>query len=105
MISSIHVGDPQDMRERVADHRARGHRGHSVKIGALDAEGGPSLDAERITACMADRRQGEFFVVDANGGLLPETEFRMLALLPPGLDFVLEAPCAIWREPTATWGD
>ena len=34
----------------------------------------------------------------ANGGLLPETALRLLRLLPPGLDFVLEAPCATWRE-------
>ncbi len=55
MISSIHAGDPEEMRERVAEHRSRGYRGHSIKIGALDSEGGPALDAERITACLADR--------------------------------------------------
>ncbi|WP_306316962.1 MULTISPECIES: mandelate racemase/muconate lactonizing enzyme family protein [unclassified Streptomyces] len=98
MISSIHAGDPEEMRARVADHRARGYRGHSVKIGALDREGGPALDAERITACLADRRPGEFFIVDANTGMIPETAMRMARLLPDGLDFVLEAPCATWRE-------
>ena len=98
MISSIPAGNPEEMRGWVADHRARGYRGHSVKIGALDSEGGPALDAERITACLADRRPGEFFIVDANGGLLPETALRMIQLLPRGLDFVLEAPCATWRE-------
>jgi L-alanine-DL-glutamate epimerase-like enolase superfamily enzyme len=98
MISSIHVGDPEEMRRRVAEHRAKGYRGHSIKVGALDDEGGPALDAERIAACLADRRSGEFFLVDANGGLLPETALRMLRMLPPGLDFVLEAPCATWRE-------
>ena len=86
------------MRDRVADHRARGYRGHSIKVGALDHEGGPALDAERIAACLADRHPGEFFLVDANGGLTPETALRMLGMLPPGLDFVLEAPCATWRE-------
>lgn len=98
MISSIHAGGPEEMRRRVADHRARGYLGHSVKVGALDSEGGPALDAERIAACLADKRQGEFFVVDANGGLLPETALRMLRTLPDGLDFVLEAPCATLRE-------
>lgn len=97
-ISSIYAGDPEDMRGRVAEHRARGYLGHSIKIGALDAEGGPALDAERIAACLADKRPGEFFLVDANGGLVPETALRMLRLLPPGLDFVLESPCATWRE-------
>ena len=97
-ISSIYAGDPQEMRARVADHRARGYLGHSIKIGATDSEGGPALDAERITACLADRRPGEYFLVDANGGLLPETALRMIQLLPRGLDFVLEAPCATWRE-------
>ena len=98
VISSIHAGTPEDMRARVADHRARGYRGHSVKIGAAEAEGGPALDAERITASLADREPGEYFIVDANGGLTPETALRLLQLLPAGLDFVLEAPCATWRE-------
>ncbi|TJV12566.1 MAG: mandelate racemase, partial [Mesorhizobium sp.] len=40
MISSIYAGDPEEMRRRTADHRARGYLGHSVKIGALDSEGG-----------------------------------------------------------------
>ncbi len=97
-ISSIYAGAPEEMRARVAEHRARGYRGHSIKIGALDSEGGPTLDAERIRACLADRQTGEFFLVDANGGLVPETALRMLALLPAGLDFVLEAPCATWHE-------
>ena len=98
VISSIYAGDPDAMRARVADHRARGYRGHSVKIGALDSEGGPALDAERIRASLADRRPGEYFIVDANGGLVPETALRMLRLVPRDLDFVLEAPCATWRE-------
>lgn len=98
VISSIYAGDPEDMRGRVADHRARGYLGHSVKIGALDSEGGPALDAERIAACLADRKPGEFFLADANGGMIPETVLRMLRMLPDGLDFVLEAPCTTWRE-------
>ncbi|MFC5139198.1 mandelate racemase/muconate lactonizing enzyme family protein [Actinomycetospora rhizophila] len=96
--SSIGAGDPEEMRARVAAYRDRGYRAHSVKIGALDAEGGPALDAERIAASLADRRPGETFLVDANGGLLPEHALRMITLLPPGLDFALEAPCATWRE-------
>ena len=98
MISSIYAGDPEEMRHRVADHRAKGYLGHSIKVGALDSEGGPALDAERIAACLADKRPGEFFLVDANGGLLTETALRMLRMLPDGLDFVIEAPCATLRE-------
>jgi L-alanine-DL-glutamate epimerase-like enolase superfamily enzyme len=97
-ISSIHAGPPEDMRARVAEHRSMGYRGHSLKVGASAAEGGPALDAERIAAAMADRRPNEYYIVDANGGLVPETALRMLRSLPPGLDFVLEAPCATWRE-------
>jgi L-alanine-DL-glutamate epimerase-like enolase superfamily enzyme len=97
-ISSIYAGTPEDMRARVAEHRAKGYMGHSVKVGAMDSEGGPALDAERIAASLADRQPGEYFIVDANGGLIPETALRMLRALPNGLDFVLEAPCATWRE-------
>nr|WP_246264579.1 mandelate racemase/muconate lactonizing enzyme family protein [Aromatoleum toluvorans] len=93
VISSIYMGDPDDMRRRVAEHRAMGYIGHSVKVG-----GEPAVDAERIAASLADKRPGEYFIVDANGGLTVETALRMLRLLPPGLDFVLEAPCATWRE-------
>ncbi|MEM7195963.1 MAG: mandelate racemase/muconate lactonizing enzyme family protein [Pseudomonadota bacterium] len=98
VISSIHSGSPEDMRTRVAEHRHKGYRGHSIKIGALDSEGGPLLDAERIQACMADRREGEFFLVDANGGMTPETALRMINALPDDVDIVLEAPCSSWSE-------
>jgi cis-L-3-hydroxyproline dehydratase len=90
VISSIGAGDPQDMRSRVAEHRKRGYLGQSVKIAGDD----PGLDAARIEASLADKRPGEFFIVDANGGMTVETALRMLRWLPAGLDFVLEAPCA-----------
>ena len=93
VISSIYAGDPEDMRRRVAEHRRAGYTSHSVKIGD-----DPALDAARIEASLADRRAGEYFIVDANGGMTPEMALRLLRLLPPGLDFVLEAPCATWRE-------
>ena len=75
MISSIHAGTPEDMRSRVQDHRTRGYLGHSIKVGAFDHEGGPALDAARIAACLADRQHGEFFLVDANGGLTRKPRF------------------------------
>ncbi|WP_437050095.1 enolase C-terminal domain-like protein [Streptomyces sp. enrichment culture] len=100
-----HADDVLDPRRRPRGHAtARGriprtrlplplHQDRRVR-----EEGGPTLDAERITACLADRRSGEFFLVDTNGGLLAESALRMLRLLPHGLDFTLEAPCATWRE-------
>lgn len=93
VISSIYTGEPDDMRRRVAEHRARGYRAHSVKVGD-----DPTMDAARIEASLADRKPGEYFIVDANGGMTVESSLRMLGLLPRGLDFVLEAPCATWRE-------
>lgn len=98
IISSIYAGTPEDMRERVARHRQMGYKSHSVKIGASEAEGGPTLDAARIAASLADRQPGEYYIVDANGGMSVEHALRMLRLLPAGLDFVLEAPCATWNE-------
>ncbi len=98
VISSIHAGDPDDMRSRVADYRDRGYRGHSIKIGAADDEGGPLLDAERVRACLSDRQPGEYFLADANGGMTPEMVKRFLRLLPEDADLVLEAPCASWAE-------
>ena len=98
VISSIGGDTPEAMRANVAGHRAQGFMGHSIKIGASAAEGGPALDAERITACLADKTDAEWFLADANGGLTVEHALRLQTLLPQGLDFVLEAPCATWRE-------
>lgn len=98
LISSIPAADPQEMRENVAEHRARGFRAHSVKIGADENAGGPALDAERVAASLADRRSGEFFLADANGGLTPEQMLRLDAALPRDLDIVFEAPCASLAE-------
>jgi len=93
LISSIYAGDPQDMRTRVRAHREAGYMGHSIKIGS-----DPVLDAECIKACLADRQSGEYFIVDANGGMSAENALRLLSLLPNNLDFALEAPCSTWRE-------
>jgi L-alanine-DL-glutamate epimerase-like enolase superfamily enzyme len=98
IISSIHAGDPEEMRARVKAHRERGYRSHSIKIGASESQGGPALDAQRIISSLADSELGEYYIVDANGGMSVEHALRMLRLLPHGLDFVLEAPCATWRE-------
>lgn len=98
LISSISTGDPDDMRRRVAEYRAEGYAGHSIKIGATQEEGGPERDATRIKKSLADAEQDEFFLVDGNGELTVEHALRMLSLLPSGLDFVLENPCATQRE-------
>jgi len=93
LISSIYSGPPDDMRERVAEHRALGYLAHSVKVGD-----DPALDAECVAACLADRQPGEYFLVDANGSMTVETALRFIRLLPVNLDIVLEAPCATVRE-------
>jgi len=98
VISSIYSGSPGEMRARVDKYRRKGFKGHSLKIGASEAEGGPQLDAERIQACLADRQAGEFYLADANGGLTVESALRLQSLLPDSCDFVLEAPCASWQE-------
>ena len=66
VISSIGGADPDAMRASVDRHRAAGFMAHSLKIGAAD----PALDAERISACLADRRPGEWFQADANLSLI-----------------------------------
>ncbi|KAI7553044.1 hypothetical protein KC331_g1493 [Hortaea werneckii] len=93
VISSISVGSPETMRQSVAEHRAQGYTAHSVKIG-----GEPEVDAARVAAALKDKQAGEFFLVDANGGLCVETALRFLRLIPSNLDFVFEAPCRTWRE-------
>ncbi|CAH0053733.1 unnamed protein product [Clonostachys solani] len=93
IIDSCPVTGPAETRQQVEAFRAEGYTGHSLKVGD-----DPAIDAERITAALADKKPGEFFIVDANGGMTVESALRMLRLVPPGLDFVLEAPCATWRE-------
>ncbi len=98
VISSIYAGQPDDMRQRVQAHRESGYRGHSIKIGASEVEGGAKLDADRIQASLADAKYGEYFIVDANGGLSVEHALRLIRLLPRNLDVVLEAPCSTYKE-------
>ncbi|KAH7396234.1 putative mandelate racemase [Pyrenochaeta sp. MPI-SDFR-AT-0127] len=93
MISSIGVMGPEEMRTQVAKERENGYKGYSIKIGQ-----DPITDAALIVAAMSDKQPGEFFLVDANCGLTVETALRTLKLLPKGLDFVLESPCATLRE-------
>jgi L-alanine-DL-glutamate epimerase-like enolase superfamily enzyme len=50
LISSIHVGEPEEMRSVVAKHRDRGYIGHSVKISR-----DPLSDAARIEAALVPR--------------------------------------------------
>ena len=88
-------------RASVQRHRDLGFQAHSIKIGASEAEGGPNLDAARLTAVLADRQPSEWFLADANNGLSTEHALRLFEVLPKGLDFVLEAPCATWRETLA----
>lgn len=94
VIDSLSVGPPEKVRDDVAQSRRRGYMAFSVKIGADD----PADDAACIIAALEDRRPGEFFLIDANGGMTVETALRLLRLLPTGLDFVLEQPCATMRE-------
>lgn len=73
VISSIHVGEPEEMRARVAQYRELGILGHSIKV-----SGEPVSDSARIQASLADKKPGEFFIVDANCGFTVETALRML---------------------------
>ncbi|KAM5353152.1 hypothetical protein ACJ41O_001239 [Fusarium nematophilum] len=93
LLLSVPVADAKDTRKLVAEVREAGYGGFSVKIGE-----DPVSDAARVKAALADKQPHEYFLVDANGGLTVETALRTLRLLPEGLDFVLEAPCATWRE-------
>lgn len=95
-MSSIGVCTPVEMRALVAQYRAKGFLGHSIKIGT-----DPVIDAALIASALMDKQPGEFFLADANCGMSVEDTLRMLRLLPHGLDFVLESPCATWREHTS----
>ncbi|KAK3641375.1 hypothetical protein LTR56_011403 [Elasticomyces elasticus] len=95
IICSLSAGSPQEIKEEVELFRSRGYTCFSVKVAASQD---PALDVERVKAALKDRQPGDFFVVDANGGMTIEGALRMLKLMPPTLDFVLEQPCATWRE-------
>ncbi|KAK5676097.1 hypothetical protein LTS10_011387 [Elasticomyces elasticus] len=89
IICSLSAGTPQEIKDEVAKFRSRGYTCFSVKVAASQD---PGLDVERVEAALKDRRPGDFFVVDANGGMTVEGALRMLKLMPPTLDFVLEQP-------------
>ena len=95
VICSLSAGSPLEIEKEISKFRQRGYKGFSVKIGASKD---PALDVERVIAAFKDRHPGDFYLVDANGGMTVEGALRMLKLLPPDLDFVLEQPCGTWRE-------
>ncbi|KAH6611682.1 enolase C-terminal domain-like protein [Boeremia exigua] len=65
---------------------------------ATTTEPGARRQTALIAAAAADKQPGEIFLAEANCGLTVEAALRMLRLLPAGLDFILESPCATWRE-------
>lgn len=93
VLVSLPVADAEGTRRYVSESRAAGYTGFSVKVG-FD----PVANAVQIQAALENQKPGEHFLVDANGGMVVESAVRMLKLLPDGLDFVLEAPCATYRE-------
>lgn len=93
VLESIPVADAEGTRKLVSQSRAAGYTGFSVKIG-----GDPVANAARVRAALADKKPDEFFLIDANGGMTVDVALQMLKLLPDDLDFVLEAPCATYRE-------
>lgn len=92
VIFPLGVCSPEEMRKQVQKFRVEGYLGHSVKTGT-----NPVNDAAITMSALADK-EGEYFLVDANCRMMAESVLRMLRLLLPGLDFVLESPCATWRE-------
>lgn len=80
VVSSIYMGEPDDMRRRVEEYRAIGYICHSIKVG-----GEPGEDAARIAASLADKKPGEYFIADANGGMTVETAFRVEKVVVSGL--------------------
>jgi hypothetical protein len=60
----------------------------SIKIGDE-----PKTEAVLIAAALADKKDEDFFLADANTSLQGKPLYECyLQLLPPGLDFVLESP-------------
>ncbi|KAK4499258.1 hypothetical protein PRZ48_009771 [Zasmidium cellare] len=94
IICSLSAGSPDDIGKELASFRSRGYTCFSVKISGKD----PAEDVERVKTALSNRRPGDFYTIDANGGMTVEGALRMLRLMPPDLDFVLEQPCGTWRE-------
>lgn len=67
----VHHERPPALAEAQQEFLTKSHLGKLVLVPTLDGTG--TVKIARIAACLADRRPGEFFVVDANGGLLTET--------------------------------
>ncbi|KAJ3538385.1 hypothetical protein NM208_g5932 [Fusarium decemcellulare] len=93
LLTSLPVADPENTHRLVAEARAAGYTGFSVKIGE-----NPMSNAARIMSALSEKKENEFFSINANSSMTVETALRMLRLLPEGLDFILEAPCATHQE-------
>lgn len=93
LMASLPVADAENTKKIVAEARAKGFTGYSVKIGE-----NPVSDAARIAAALSEKQENEYFSIDANSSMTVETSLRLLRLLPASLDFILESPCATNRE-------
>ncbi|RSL60504.1 hypothetical protein CEP54_006744 [Fusarium duplospermum] len=93
LLTSLPVADAENTRRLIAEARAAGYTGFSVKIGE-----NPISDAARVVAALSEKKENEFYSIDANSSMTVESTLRMLRLLPDGLDFILEAPCATHRD-------
>ena len=88
---SIGRGEPAAMAARAAEYRGRGYRRLQVKVG-----GDPVLDVAGLRAVMEAVPDAELYC-DANGGWNTADARRFLAATTD-LPFVLEQPCATYRE-------
>lgn len=83
---------PEAMARRAQKYWAEGYRRLQVKVG-----GDPLEDEERLRAVAAALPAGAVLFCDANGGF-SVSDARRFLLRTEGLDYVLEQPCATYRE-------
>ncbi|MBX5212119.1 mandelate racemase/muconate lactonizing enzyme family protein [Rhizobium sp. NZLR11] len=91
-LASVHLGSFDEMNSEIERKRTAGFRNFSVKMGQ-----GIESDIETIRAVMENRKSGELFIFDSNGGWSPHEATRVMNAVS-NLDTTFEQPCLTYEE-------
>ncbi|MBP1881791.1 mandelate racemase/muconate lactonizing enzyme family protein [Sinorhizobium mexicanum] len=91
-MASIHLHSLDETKAEIEQKRIAGYKNYSIKVGQ-----GFESDVATIKAVMEQRKDGEFFIFDSNGGWSPHEATRLMNAVSH-LDTTFEQPCLTYEE-------
>lgn len=92
LISTNQIDSPQNMLTSLNYWREKGYTRHSIKLG-----GGVDADIALLKAIAPERKEGEEFIFDVNGGWMPWEAIRVLNATRD-VEYWIEQPCITYEE-------